>query len=260
MLLNSIYKYGWGNHKFEIIEECENSLMDEREIFWISELKSYCYDGDGMNMTKGGDGQRTTWKHDKRRIGIAKNRMMGENNPFYGKQHSEEMKSKLSGIAKERNKKNGINIPEWGVEKGRNIVRRPVVCYDLNGNFIREYISVTEAANSMNILPSCISANCSKRQTNASGYIFRYKNENQMPTKIDVGLIYNKTVKRPILWLSENLEVINEFESAKEAAKFFSIPKTTINRAACYNNFNPIRTGHIFCYKENYLDAYKIAS
>jgi group I intron endonuclease len=33
-LYNSLKKYGPENHKFEILEECENDLLDEREIYW----------------------------------------------------------------------------------------------------------------------------------------------------------------------------------------------------------------------------------
>lgn len=33
-LLNSFQKYGYNNHKFEIIEECSIELLNERETFW----------------------------------------------------------------------------------------------------------------------------------------------------------------------------------------------------------------------------------
>lgn len=33
-LYNSFISHGFSNHKFEILEECEKSLLNEREIFW----------------------------------------------------------------------------------------------------------------------------------------------------------------------------------------------------------------------------------
>ena len=44
MLFESLAKYGWVNHKFEIIEECKN--LNEREQYWIDIFKS---DIDGLN-------------------------------------------------------------------------------------------------------------------------------------------------------------------------------------------------------------------
>ena len=33
-IYNSLKKYGWKNHTFEIIEECFLDQLDEREIYW----------------------------------------------------------------------------------------------------------------------------------------------------------------------------------------------------------------------------------
>lgn len=41
---------------FEILEECEEAVLNERERYWISYYDSY---ENGYNMTEGGDGQRT---------------------------------------------------------------------------------------------------------------------------------------------------------------------------------------------------------
>lgn len=56
-LYNSIFKYGWENHVFEIIEQHEycgdKLLLNEREMFWINHFDSF---NKGLNCTKGGDG------------------------------------------------------------------------------------------------------------------------------------------------------------------------------------------------------------
>lgn len=79
-------KYGIENFTFTVIEECEDSLMSKREEYWICELKTCIKDKDshGYNMTRGGKA------------------MFGNNNPFYGKTHTEETKQVLSKLAKER--------------------------------------------------------------------------------------------------------------------------------------------------------------
>lgn len=62
---SSISKYGWENHKVDIIEECDINILNEKEMYWIGFYKSnICKypDENGMNLTDGGDGIRG-YKH-----------------------------------------------------------------------------------------------------------------------------------------------------------------------------------------------------
>lgn len=47
---NALRKYGRSSFTWEIIEECDNSVVGEREIFWIQKLNP------SYNATFGGDG------------------------------------------------------------------------------------------------------------------------------------------------------------------------------------------------------------
>ena len=67
-LQNAFIKYDEFN--FEIIEECIEELLEEREIYWIAELDTF--KGDGYNLTAGGGGG------------------------FFGRTHTEEWKRKMS--------------------------------------------------------------------------------------------------------------------------------------------------------------------
>ena len=51
-LQNSFIKYNEFN--FDIIEECAEDELEEKEMFWIKELDTF--EGDGYNLTAGGDG------------------------------------------------------------------------------------------------------------------------------------------------------------------------------------------------------------
>jgi group I intron endonuclease len=51
----AIEKYGRDNFKKEILEVCEPTLLNEREIFWIDKLDA-CNPVVGYNLTMGGDG------------------------------------------------------------------------------------------------------------------------------------------------------------------------------------------------------------
>lgn len=54
----AIQKYGFDNFSVETLEEVDNSILDSREMFWISFYRSYVgFTGsNGYNATKGGDG------------------------------------------------------------------------------------------------------------------------------------------------------------------------------------------------------------
>jgi group I intron endonuclease len=248
IIIGSIKKYGWAAHKLDILEDnVPEEILDEREMFWISELKTYHYENPlGCNMTMGGDGQRTTWMHDKERREKQAKRFTGDGNPFFGKKHSEDLKRKSSIRTSGYNKKNGIMIPDWGVKKGRDKVVKAIVQYSLNGDFISEYGSIIEVENKLGIDHSSVNFVCNGKRTQAGGFIFRYKTENY-PLKIEVGEIKQQSVKKPILAIYKNKT--KEFQCAEDASKEYGIPKTTIIRAAAYRNGKPIRTGHIFKYK-----------
>lgn len=50
-------KYGIDNFDFEIIEECDKSMLSEREKYWIQFYDSMV--PNGYNLTNGGDGGNT---------------------------------------------------------------------------------------------------------------------------------------------------------------------------------------------------------
>ena len=61
-----IHKYGIENFEFSIVEECDKSLLDDRECYWIRFYDSY---NKGYNCTLGGQNGATrktklTWKEE----------------------------------------------------------------------------------------------------------------------------------------------------------------------------------------------------
>lgn len=79
-LYRAFKKYGLAAFEVSVIESCDTSILNERERFWISELRPH------YNMTSGGDGGPThhleSWKR-----GVARRRSFsGEGNPMFGKE------------------------------------------------------------------------------------------------------------------------------------------------------------------------------
>jgi hypothetical protein len=179
-LYNSIKKHGWENHKKEIIEECSIEQLDEREIYYIN-----CYNtiNEGLNLKEGGGfgchndetknlirlkaiGRKLS-KEAKQKISQSK---IG-NKYNLGRKHSDEIKQSF----KYKNRKKGKITPERN-KKIKEKLQKPILQYDLNGNFIKEWISQTEASQVLNINQPSIS-NCLKNRSKTAGrYIWKYKN------------------------------------------------------------------------------------
>ena len=97
--------------------------------------------------------ERVTLEERERR----RKRMTGDNNP--AKHYTDEWRTKISEVRK---------------GKPNTYCRKAVNQYDLNGNLIASYPSVTEAAKAIGKRPSDISAGLTGRQRTAGGYIWEY--------------------------------------------------------------------------------------
>lgn len=60
---------------------------------------------------------------------------------------------------------------------------KPILQFDLNGNFIKEYESITQASKELNIKLDYISACCLGRRRKTKGYVFKFKNDKQILQK-----------------------------------------------------------------------------
>ena len=175
---NSIRKYGLENFVYCVLEE--NVLRENlnmREIGWIEYYDSfYC----GYNMTAGGNqtifseefkrklseshkGNPGYWtnKHlseeTKKKLSESHKGLIGEKNPFHGKHHSEETRKKLSESHKGKTSPN----------------RKKVSKYDLNGNYIQTYNSVTDAMK-YNPKAGNLTDVCRGKRKQAGGFIWKY--------------------------------------------------------------------------------------
>ena len=88
------YQNNPDKYEYSVIEyDVPEDKLDEREIFWISFFDSY---RNGYNLTPGGDGLPKGYKLSDETKQKMSERKKGENNPMYGKKHSEETRKKIS--------------------------------------------------------------------------------------------------------------------------------------------------------------------
>jgi group I intron endonuclease len=115
LLKDAIRKYGLENFNREVLEEVENELLDQREIYWIEKYNANSKEI-GYNLTKGGNskyGRKMGTMSDETKGKISKSvsKYLNENgHPFQNKNHKEETKEKI------REKLKGRKLPKKQVD------------------------------------------------------------------------------------------------------------------------------------------------
>jgi len=203
----SYNKYGADNFKFEIVEECNINLLDEREIYWISYFNSFkC----GYNQNLGGGSNRGWIPSEETRLKMSLNHadFSGKNNCMYGK-------SLYDVLTEDEVKKWKHNSSI--ANSGKN-----------NGFYGKRHTDETKAKISQSRTGKCkgkdspnYGKHISKKQMNKmrQGYIDKYHD--------------NSPLSVPVICLN-TMEIFN---SISKAAKFYNISSTTIVECGNGNNY-----------------------
>lgn len=146
----------------EVIDEVLTSEWKFWECYWIEQFKQWGFKLENKN--NGGGGMTHFISSPERGLKISKSRL-GKPMTHKGKPFSKEHKDKIK-LTREF-LKSRPNI--WSI--------LPVLQYDLNGNFIQEFKSQTEATLSVNAKGDGVGACCRGRQKTAYNYIWKFKNK-----------------------------------------------------------------------------------
>lgn len=199
-IYNSLKKYGSENHIFEIIEECNVNMLCDREIYWkLYHLNNFDGNWEEVLFCElydiGSGGYRS--EETKRKIGLSNSKpnpknsikLKGRKAPWVkspnikgeplwsdGRSHSiyytEDIRRKIS----ESNK--GKIISQIITDKINYGKSKPILQFNLNGEFIREWGSIKEACIELDMTPSDIVSNLKGRRKRVKQYKFKYKYEN----------------------------------------------------------------------------------
>ena len=171
-IYNSLKKYGWKNHTFEIIEECFLDQLDEREIYWG---KHFNVLENGLNL-KLGDGRGICSKETKCLMSKSAKNIMTE-------EHRKKLSIAKLGKSRTEEAKQTLRVPKKSKENYKNVGKwvkstTYVLQYDLKENFIKEWPNIKEAEmfyHPKNTPKNNISNCCSGRQKTAYRYIWKYR-------------------------------------------------------------------------------------
>ena len=243
-LYNSMRKYGKENFNIELIEYCENDLIDDREMFWIKHYNSFDPDY-GYNLTLGGDGSRQIDYEEVYR------RYDNGESLYHIAEAMNLSRSNLSQILKgydsyDKNETWARAMRDISKDKGTSVSQ-----YDLSGNFIATFPSAKAAercvpkATHVNIRKSC-----NNKKGLSGGFQWRFADDD--PPGVYTGPTPNfpKTVYQ--LDLSYNL--VSIFESTCEASRITGLDQSSINR--CCNQKRNYSTvgGYIWRYESDFYE------
>lgn len=138
-----------------LVEKVDKDEVDFWEQFYIELYKSWGFRL--TNMTRGGDGIQNPSKEIRNKIrkSLKKTRGKGYKPWNYGLITSQSTKQKQS--------------------KAKNSKKKPVLQFDLNGNFVKEWSSLTEVSRQNNYDRSTISNVCLKRYGAKTAYGFKWE-------------------------------------------------------------------------------------
>lgn len=230
-LYNAMRKYGIENFSFEIIEECSEKELDEKEVYYIKEYNSYY---DGYNSTLGGQGkgfQRCInsqeiydlWDQGlsvfeineklKDKVGHTTIRKYLQSYKNYSVKESNS-RGNLRSIKANEFRKNNPNC---------NSSRNKVVQYDLWGKYIASYDSYEDAERKTGIDSVVIGRVINGIQNQAGG--FQWLKPDQQPKDL------TKTIPLKFGVIQYDLEgnEINRFLTASLAAKAMNCDSKNIS-------------------------------
>lgn len=198
-LYRSLVKYGFCNHIFEVVEECEIEELNVKERYW-QEYYNVLEEGLNCRLTGTGDKSGKMSKHSVQKMSQNSGKPIVQYT-VEGVLVKEWSSSKEAGCALNihyenisaccRQKINSAGgfiwrfrtaLPEVEIQIGKvgyastsEKLKKTIVQYDRNGKYVREWKSLTEVTTALGIRQGDIS-NCIKgRQKTAKGFIWKYK-------------------------------------------------------------------------------------
>jgi len=190
-ILNSIKKYGWDKHSFELIEECSLEQLNERERYW-QDFYNVLVDGLNLKLTQTND---KSGKHSNETIQKLKNYW----SDYYTSNNGHNLGKKQS--------------KETCLKKSKSAPSQPILQYDLDGNFIREWERIRYAEKELGIHNQSITMVCQGKKDSAGGFQWSYKNSPK-----EIKQVRSAKNGIPILQYDLDNNLIKEWPSTKIAS------------------------------------------
>lgn len=215
----AIQKYGWDSFKhiilFDGLDE-DTACKIEKKLVDKFKLTDPKY---GYNLHTGGLYHKTSELTRKRISESRKGLYSGEENPFYGKHHTEETLEKI---------------------------RKPIERYDLEGNYINTYESLKDAASDVSGDCSTIARSCRSENKQSYGFQWKYKDSDK-----HIGA-YRRTAhnRRMINQYTMDGVFVRQYESLQDAGKEYGSRTSDKTIGQCCSGKQKMAYGFLWKYAD----------
>lgn len=201
-LYQAIRAYGIENFSCEILEECENTQLNEREIYWIEYYNTFYQ---GYNMTRGGQGPYG-WKYNPEKI-----------RSLWDEGYSVKAIQSIIGCSEQLVSDRLRGYKDYNNETARARYEYyssgPVYQYTLLGKYIQSFPNATIAAHQINNSRNDNILSCLRKETKtAYGFQWSWEYKEKIPP-----------VSMPHAKLVQCIETNEIFVSTVEAAKAYNL-------------------------------------
>lgn len=174
-LYRSFLKYGVDNHIFEVVCECEENQLNDKERYYQEMFDCIGKNGLNCRLTKTDDRSGRVSKETLAKMSEASK----GNQHWLGKRHTQETKDKISLANTGRRYSDEINIKKG--RKGRESNRKGIISenhprsikilqYDLQDNFIKEWNCMNDIKRELGLNISSISFCINNKQDSFKGF------------------------------------------------------------------------------------------
>ena len=219
-LYKAMKKYGIKSFVISEIEECDDELLNEREIYWIAQYNTV---ENGYNISRGGCG------YERDPEPVVK---FGSDGCYIETYSSVSEVAEEFGVIPQRiysacyGAKLSFNGYQWrlmrdAIKVGMKLdpIRIPVKNreihqYTLDGEYIRSYGTIKEAASQFGMKgPGGIKSTCDGRCRQSHGFRWSYEKVDKLPP------IRQDRSNRPVAKLDDNGEIIKIYRTMEEAGR-----------------------------------------
>ena len=172
-LFYSIQKHGWESHIFEVIEECEIENLNNRERYWQDFYNVLSENGLNCKLTQTWDKSGKTHPDSILKMSLS---LKGGTPWSTGlTKETDQRLMYISQVITERNKNRIVSEHEIFIKQQTSPKNVAVLQYTKNGEFIKRFISMSEAKRELNLKTyTSISECCAGKRKSAYGFKWKY--------------------------------------------------------------------------------------